>query len=152
MMMVTTIRIPEGTVNTTTTTAAANGTTNGKPPVPGALYKPPTIVPHGTRVEEGHENYMLLYDMLSGIRTCVSRTQARIGRDLVDSDFDSKHKFSFDALGTELTPAAKYDFKFKDYAPWVFRHLRNKFGIDPGDYLMSLVSLYISHHAHVSVC
>jgi 1-phosphatidylinositol-4-phosphate 5-kinase len=42
-----------------------------------------------------------------------------------------------------LTPSAKYDFKFKDYAPWVFRHLRAAFKLDPADYLMSLTSKYI---------
>jgi 1-phosphatidylinositol-4-phosphate 5-kinase len=42
-----------------------------------------------------------------------------------------------------LTPSAKYDFKFKDYAPWVFRHLRTRFNLDPADYLMSLTSKYI---------
>jgi 1-phosphatidylinositol-4-phosphate 5-kinase len=47
------------------------------------------------------------------------------------------------STGNELTPSAKYDFKFKDYAPWVFRHLRTKFGLDPADYLMSLTSKYI---------
>lgn len=45
--------------------------------------------------------------------------------------------------GNELTPSAKYDFKFKDYAPWVFRRLRAKFKLDPADYLMSLTSKYI---------
>jgi len=48
-----------------------------------------------------------------------------------------------DSTGNELTPSAKYDFKFKDYAPWVFRHLRAKFQLDPADYLMSLTSKYI---------
>lgn len=47
------------------------------------------------------------------------------------------------STGNELTPSAKYDFKFKDYAPWVFRHLRSIFGLDPADYLMSLTSKYI---------
>ena len=42
-----------------------------------------------------------------------------------------------------MTPSAKYDFKFKDYAPWVFRSLRAKFRLDPADYLMSLTSKYI---------
>jgi len=42
-----------------------------------------------------------------------------------------------------LTPSAKYDFKFKDYAPWVFRNLRARFTLDPADYLMSLTSKYI---------
>jgi 1-phosphatidylinositol-4-phosphate 5-kinase len=47
------------------------------------------------------------------------------------------------STGKELTPSAKYDFKFKDYAPWVFRRLRSKFKLDPADYLMSLTSKYI---------
>jgi 1-phosphatidylinositol-4-phosphate 5-kinase len=47
-------------------------------------------------------------------------------------------------IGNELTPSAKYDFKFKDYAPWVFRELReNHFQLDPSDYLMSLTAKYI---------
>lgn len=45
--------------------------------------------------------------------------------------------------GNELVPSAKYDFKFKDYAPWVFRHLRAHFRLDPADYLMSLTGKYI---------
>lgn len=47
------------------------------------------------------------------------------------------------STGNELTPSAQYDFKFKDYAPWVFRHLRAKFKLDPADYLISLTSKYI---------
>lgn len=64
-------------------------------------------------------------------------------RELTDQDFDARHKFSFDITGNELTPSARYDFKFKDYAPWVFRHLRAKFKLDPADYLISLTSKYI---------
>jgi 1-phosphatidylinositol-4-phosphate 5-kinase len=51
---------------------------------------------------------------------------------------------SFDIVGNELTPSAKYDFKFKDYAPWVFRSLREEvFRLDPADYLLSLTAKYI---------
>jgi 1-phosphatidylinositol-4-phosphate 5-kinase len=47
-------------------------------------------------------------------------------------------------LGNELTPSARYDFKFKDYAPWVFRELRDEhFHLDPADYLLSLTAKYI---------
>ena len=42
-----------------------------------------------------------------------------------------------------MTPGTKYDFKFKDYAPWVFRHLRDIFKVDAGDYLMSLTGKYL---------
>ena len=97
----------------------------------------------GTKVDQGHVNWVTAYNMLTGIRFTVSRTNAKVDRELTDADFDAKHKFSFDVTGNELTPSAKYDFKFKDYAPWVFRHLRAKFGLDPADYLMSLTSKYI---------
>lgn len=48
------------------------------------------------------------------------------------------------SIGNELTPSAKYDFKFKDYAPGVFRELREDyFQLDPADYLLSLTAKYI---------
>lgn len=52
-------------------------------------------------------------------------------------------QYGFDALGNEVTPSSKYDFKFKDYAPSVFRHIRGIFGIDPAEYLVSLTAKYI---------
>lgn len=85
----------------------------------------------------------------------------------MDEDFTAAHKLAFDmyvenqlsfrsffpwffvtcflylhylivfSTGNELTPSSKYDFKFKDYAPWVFRHLREDFHIDASDYLVS---------------
>ncbi|TPX26569.1 Phosphatidylinositol-4-phosphate 5-kinase [Coccidioides immitis] len=97
----------------------------------------------GTKVDQNHVNYVTAYNMLTGIRFTVSRTNAKLDRELTDADFEAKHKFSFDITGNELTPSAKYDFKFKDYAPWVFRRLRAKFQLDPADYLMSLTSKYI---------
>lgn len=97
----------------------------------------------GTKVDQNHVNWVTAYNMLTGIRFTVSRINAKMDRELTPADFEAKHKFSFDITGNELTPSAKYDFKFKDYAPWVFRHLRTKFRIDPADYLMSLTSKYI---------
>ncbi|KAJ3807013.1 hypothetical protein EV368DRAFT_47598 [Lentinula lateritia] len=98
----------------------------------------------GNLIGEDHVNYVLMYNMLTGIRIGVSRCQAKIKRPLTDEDFAAKHKFSFDIVGNELTPSAKYDFKFKDYAPWVFRSLREDyFHLDPADYLLSLTSKYI---------
>ncbi|KAJ5624621.1 hypothetical protein N7510_000930 [Penicillium lagena] len=97
----------------------------------------------GTKVDQNHVNYVTAYNMLTGIRFTVSRINAKMDRELTPADFEAKHKFSFDITGNELTPSAKYDFKFKDYAPWVFRHLRSKFRLDPADYLISLTSKYI---------
>ncbi|KAL4922166.1 hypothetical protein BDW62DRAFT_77925 [Aspergillus aurantiobrunneus] len=97
----------------------------------------------GTKVDRNHVNWVTAYNMLTGIRFTVSRINAKMDRELTSADFGAKHKFSFDITGNELTPSAQYDFKFKDYAPWVFRHLRSKFRLDPADYLMSLTSKYI---------
>ncbi|KAI9319917.1 hypothetical protein BX666DRAFT_2018084 [Dichotomocladium elegans] len=97
----------------------------------------------GTRVAEGHQNYVLMYNMLTGIRIAVGRVSAKLDRELTDDDFWAAHKLAFDVTGDELTPGARYGFKFKDYAPWAFRHLRAQFGIDPADYLISLTSKYI---------
>ncbi|GLB36638.1 putative SAICAR synthase-like protein [Lyophyllum shimeji] len=102
------------------------------------------VVLVGNLIGEGHVNYVLMYNMLTGIRIGVSRCQAKIKRPLTDDDFTARHKYSFDVVGNELTPSAKYDFKFKDYAPWVFRSLReDHFHLDPADYLLSLTSKYI---------
>jgi hypothetical protein len=97
----------------------------------------------GIRVSEGHRNYQLMYNMLTGIRIAVGRVSAKIKRDLTDDDFSAAHKLVFDVVGNELTPGVKYDFKFKDYAPWVFRYLREEFHIDAADYMMSLTNKYI---------
>lgn len=63
-----------------------------------------------------------------------------MNRELTDEDFKFRQKFTFDNQGNELSPASKHDFKFKDYAPWVFRHLREIFHIETADYLISLTS------------
>ncbi|KAI1249818.1 hypothetical protein MGN70_009432 [Eutypa lata] len=97
----------------------------------------------GTKVDEKHANWETAYNMLTGIRVSVSRTNAKLDRPLTDADFEAKQKSTFDIAGNELVPSAKYDFKFKDYAPWVFRHLRALFRLDPADYLMSLTGKYI---------
>ncbi|KAE8225579.1 hypothetical protein CF319_g1722 [Tilletia indica] len=97
----------------------------------------------GNLIGEDHVNYVLMYNMLTGIRIGVSRCEAKIRRPLTDADYRAKHKFTFDIIGNELTPSAKYDFKFKDYAPWVFRELREYFHLDPADYLLSLTAKYI---------
>nr|ODN87070.1 1-phosphatidylinositol-4-phosphate 5-kinase [Cryptococcus depauperatus CBS 7841] len=98
----------------------------------------------GNLIGEDHVNYVLMYNMLTGIRIGVSRCQAKMKRSLTDEEYTARYKFSFDIIGNELTPSAKYDFKFKDYAPWVFRELREEhFHLDPADYLLSLTAKYI---------
>lgn len=97
----------------------------------------------GTKISEGHANYILMYDMLTGLRIAVSRCVAKPYRELEPSDFKDKHKLTFDIMGNELTPSSKYDFKFKDYSPWVFRYIRELFKIEAADYLVSLTGKYV---------
>ena len=50
----------------------------------------------GNLIGEGHANYVLMYNMLTGIRIAVSRWQAKLRRPLVAEDFTAAHKYSFD--------------------------------------------------------
>lgn len=96
----------------------------------------------GNKVSEGHVNFIIAYNMLTGIRVAVSRCSG-IMKPLTLKDFNYNKKLTFDYHGNELTPSSQYAFKFKDYSPEVFRELRSLFGLDPADYLVSLTSKYI---------
>ena len=50
----------------------------------------------GTKVDQHHVNWVTAYNMLTGIRFTVSRTNAKLDRPLTEADFGAKHKFSFD--------------------------------------------------------
>lgn len=50
----------------------------------------------GTKVDEKHANWVTAYNMLTGIRVSVSRTNAKLDRDLTDADFEAKQKSTFD--------------------------------------------------------
>lgn len=50
----------------------------------------------GTRISEGHQNYILMYNMLTGIRIAVGRVSAKPDRPLVADDFWAAHKLAFD--------------------------------------------------------
>jgi 1-phosphatidylinositol-4-phosphate 5-kinase len=96
----------------------------------------------GNKISEGHANFVMAYNMLTGIRVAVSRCLG-IMKQLQDEDFTSTKKLLFSMDGSELTPSSKYDFKFKDYSPMVFRELRSIFGLDQADYLVSITGKYI---------
>lgn len=50
----------------------------------------------GTKVDENHANWTTAYNMLTGIRVSVSRTNAKLDRPLTDEDFGAKQKSTFD--------------------------------------------------------
>lgn len=80
----------------TRTTSLVRGFSNDKPLV-------------GNVISEGHANYVLMFNMLTGIRVAVSRCQAKIRRPLTDEDFTAAHKYSFDMYVVRLTPPVSAD-------------------------------------------
>lgn len=58
----------------------------------------------GNVIGEDHVNYVLMYNMLTGIRIGVSRCQAKIRKALIDEDFTAKHKYSFDMYVPLISP------------------------------------------------
>ncbi|KAG4200730.1 hypothetical protein ERO13_A05G232300v2 [Gossypium hirsutum] len=100
----------------------------------GEIKKP------GQTISKGHKNYELMLNLQLGIRYFVGK-DASILRDLKPSDFDPKEKFwtRFPVEGSKLTPPHQsVEFRWKDYCPVVFRHLRDLFQVDPADYMVAI--------------
>ncbi|XVE55395.1 hypothetical protein DITRI_Ditri03aG0155100 [Diplodiscus trichospermus] len=100
----------------------------------GEIKKP------GQMISKGHKNYDLMLNLQLGIRYSVGK-HASMLRDLKSSDFDPKEKFwtRFPAEGSKLTPPHQsVEFRWKDYCPVVFRHLRELFQVDPADYMLAI--------------
>ncbi|KAI9218138.1 hypothetical protein BC828DRAFT_389409 [Blastocladiella britannica] len=95
------------------------------------------------KIDKNHEKYAFMYHMLTGIRLSVSRCETKEDRELLPDDFKAMHKLTSDVTGSELEPSQRYDFKFKDYCPMVFRKIRAAFGLTAPDYLNSLTGKYI---------
>lgn len=94
----------------------------------------------GQMISKGHKNYDLMLNLQLGIRYSVGK-HASILRDLKSSDFDPKEKFwtRFPPEGSKLTPPHQSgEFRWKDYCPVVFRHLRELFQVDPADYMLAI--------------
>ncbi|XP_019181142.1 PREDICTED: phosphatidylinositol 4-phosphate 5-kinase 1-like [Ipomoea nil] len=94
----------------------------------------------GQTISKGHKNYDLMLNLQLGIRYSVGK-HASILRDLKVNDFDPKEKFwtRFPSQGSKITPPHQTgEFWWKDYCPLVFRHLREKFQVDPADYMLAI--------------
>ncbi|KAL4596360.1 hypothetical protein ACB092_12G159000 [Castanea dentata] len=101
---------------------------------PGEAKKP------GQMISKGHKNYELMLNLQLGIRYSVGK-HASILRDLKESDFDPKEKFwtRFPPEGSKITPPHQStEFRWKDYCPMVFRRLRERFQVDPADYMLAI--------------
>jgi len=94
-------------------------------------------------IELEHPEFEMTYCMMLGIRTVLGTTHAKPLRILGIQDFIDCVKHRFPARGSKETPAHKMrDFKFKDYHPEVFRHIRQRFGIDAADYTLTVTNYH----------
>lgn len=95
----------------------------------------------GQTISIGHKNYDLMLNLQLGIRYSVGRHATSMLRKLQPSDFDPKEKFwtRFPSEGSKKTPPHQSaEFRWKDYCPMVFRHLRELFQVDPADYMLAI--------------
>lgn len=66
-----------------------------RPPPPQSDEPEDERVLMGTRVDKHHRDYVLMYNMLTGIRIAVGRVSAKANRALTDEDFEAAHKLAF---------------------------------------------------------
>ncbi|KAG9151768.1 hypothetical protein Leryth_002052 [Lithospermum erythrorhizon] len=103
-------------------------------------YEGPEMKKCGQVVVKGHKNYDLILSFQLGIRYTIGK-HAAIAHELRQDDFDPYEKFwtRFSPEGSKVTPAHQSpDFKWKDYCPMVFKHLRELFRIDPAEYMVAI--------------
>ncbi|XP_062216144.1 phosphatidylinositol 4-phosphate 5-kinase 2-like isoform X2 [Phragmites australis] len=95
----------------------------------------------GETICKGHRSYSLMLNLQLGISYSVGKSSSLPFRKLSSSDFDPREKVwtRFPPEGSKLTPPHhSVDFRWKDYCPAVFRHLRKLFGVDPADYMLAI--------------
>ncbi|RWW27240.1 hypothetical protein GW17_00008332 [Ensete ventricosum] len=92
----------------------------------------------GQTISKGHKNYDLMLNLQLGIRYSIGKMQPQ---ELRPADFDPMEKFwtRFPPEGSKITPPHQsVEFRWKDYCPMVFRHLRKLFSVDPAEYMVAI--------------
>lgn len=95
----------------------------------------------GETIFKGHRSYDLMLNLQLGIRYTVGKITPEPRHEIGPNDFGPRASIhmNFPKSGTPMTPTHNSsDFKWKDYCPMVFRHLREMFKIDAADYMLSL--------------
>eukprot|EP00026_Physarum_polycephalum_P001812 Phypoly_transcript_01815.p1 GENE.Phypoly_transcript_01815~~Phypoly_transcript_01815.p1 ORF type:complete len:964 (+),score=177.55 Phypoly_transcript_01815:205-3096(+) len=105
---------------------------NGSMPVKEKLVPIPDTDP----------KYELVYAMLHAIRFSVSKMAALPYLDIGLEELNASTSFSTDKQGSAAIPSSNYPYSFIDYAPKAFRKIREIFGFNCADYLLSLTSQY----------
>ena len=105
----------------------------------------------GKVIDGVHELYTLTAGMMLGIRVAIGHQSrpATTDADLLRvEDFTFAEKINFPARGNNKPPyftpphSLVHTFKFKSYAPKVFKRLREYFSIDSANYMLSVCGNY----------
>lgn len=102
----------------------------------------------GKVIDGVHELYTLTAGMMLGIRCSVSRANPNGLQSLKLGDFNYVEKISFPPDGNSHGPfrtpphSLAHTFKFKTYAPSVFSRIREFFGVDSINYMLSVCGNY----------
>lgn len=106
-----------------------------------------SVNPYGTRIGKNHSSYLLMYYMLTGIRSAVLKGEEKYTQIAAPSfeGIDKKTckkrvKLSLEnkeTTGGCCSCSKRKSREFRDYAPIAFRFLRKQFFIDTEDYLVS---------------
>ncbi|KAG6538924.1 hypothetical protein ZIOFF_004076 [Zingiber officinale] len=101
----------------------------------------PEVKKPGQTISKGHKNYDLMLNLQLGISYSIGKPCSAQLRELQQEDFDPMKKFwtRFPPEGSKSTPPHQSpEFRWKDYCPMVFRHLRKLFSVDPADYMLAI--------------
>lgn len=93
----------------------------------------------GQTIFKGSRSFDLMLNLQLGIRyTLATLSKLPPPAEVLPAHFEEKVWLRFPREGSELTPPhPSNDFKWKDYCPSVFRHLRGMFGISNSEYILS---------------
>jgi hypothetical protein len=102
----------------------------------------------GKVIDGLHELYTLTAGMMLGIRSTIGRSTYFDKEGLTLDDFNHVDKMIFPAAGSNKPPyftpphSLVHTFKFKSYTPKVFERIREYFGIDRANYMLSVCGNY----------
>ena len=93
----------------------------------------------GQTIFKGSRSFDLMLNLQLGIRyTLATLSKLPPPAEILQVHFEEKVWLRFPRAGSEVTPPhPSNDFKWKDYCPTVFRHLRGMFGISNSEYILS---------------
>jgi len=105
---------------------------------PGRRRRRDTLL--GETIYKGHRSYDLMLNLQLGIRYTITQL-AKLSppTKLTDKHFSEKLWLRFPRSGSSVTPPhPSNDFKWKDYCPTAFRAVRQVFGINSSEFLLSI--------------